>query len=61
MEGGDYLKWHLPVWGDICGVGGSNAEEWGDNRKKDFFINNSVGLSICDGLIETVKCTLVNI
>ena len=36
-------------------LGGSNAEKWGDNRKKNFFINNSVGLSLCDGLIETVK------
>ena len=29
-------------------VGGSNAEKWGDHRKKNFFINNSMGLSMFD-------------
>ena len=24
------------------GLGGSNAEKWGDHRKKNFFISNSV-------------------
>ena len=32
--------------------GGSNTEEWGDHRKKNFFINNPVELSMCDGPIE---------
>ena len=43
-------------------LGGSNAEEWSDHRKKNFFINNFVGLSMCDdGPIETVKYISVNI
>ena len=42
-------------------LGGSNAEKWGDHRKKNFFINNFVGLSICDGPIETVKYIRVKI
>ena len=40
---------------------GSNGEKWSDHRKKNFFINNSVGLPICDGPIETVKYIWVNI
>ena len=36
-------------------LGGSNAEKWSDHRKKNFFINNSVGFSTCDGLILTVE------
>ena len=39
-------------------LGGSNAE--GDHQKKNFFINNSVGLSMFDGPIETIKYILVN-
>ena len=35
-------------------LGGSDAENWGDHRKKNFFIN-SVELSMWDGPIETVK------
>ena len=35
-------------------LGGSNAKKWGDHRKNNFFINNSVGLSMCDSSIETV-------
>ena len=27
-------------------LGGSNAEKWGDHRKKKFFINNSVEVLI---------------
>ena len=42
-------------------LGGSNAEEWNDHRKKNFFINNFVGFSMCDGRIETVKYISVNI
>ena len=41
-------------------LGGSNAENWGDHRKKNFFIN-SVELSMCDGPIETVKYIWVNV
>ena len=40
---------------------GPKAEELGDHRKKNFFINNSMELSMCDGPIETVKYILVNI
>ena len=42
-------------------LGGSNAEKWGDHGKKNFFINNSVGLFMCDGPIETVKYIWMNI
>ena len=42
-------------------LGGSNAEKCGDHQKKNFFINNSVGLSMCDGPIKTVKYIWVNI
>ena len=35
-------------------LGESNEENWGDHRN-NFFINNSVELSMCDGPIETVK------
>ena len=42
-------------------LGGSNTDKWGDHRTKNFFINNFVGLLICDGLIETVKYIWVNI
>ena len=41
-------------------LGGLNAEKWDDHRKKNFFINNSVGLFVCDGPIETVKRILIN-
>ena len=47
-------------WNDMYLFGGfllagSNAEKCGDHWKKNFFINSSVGLSMCDGLIEPVK------
>ena len=42
-------------------LGCSNAEKWCDHRRKNFFINNSVELSLTDGLIETVKYLWVNI
>ena len=32
-----------------------DAEKWIDHLKKNFFINNSVGLSMCGSLIENVK------
>ena len=35
-------------------LGGSDAENWGDNQKKNLFVN-SVELSMCDSRIETVK------
>ena len=35
-------------------LGGSDAENWGDNQKKIFFVN-SVELSMFDSQIETVK------
>ena len=34
------MKWHVPVWEGFL-FGGSNAEKWGDYRRKNFFINNS--------------------
>ena len=40
-------------------MGGSNSGEQGGHRKKSFFRNNSLGLSMYDGLIETVKYILV--
>ena len=40
-------------------LGGSDAEQWSDDRKKNFFINDSVGLSMCDGSIETVRLDFV--
>ena len=46
--------------GDYCWEV-QNAEEWGNHWKKNFFINNSVGLSMCYGPIEAVKYILVNI
>ena len=42
-------------------LGGSNVEKWGDHRKENFLINNSVGLSLCDGPTETVKYIWLNI
>ena len=36
-------------------------KNWGDHRKKNLFINNSVVLSMCEGPIETVKYIWVNI
>ena len=45
----------------VFSLGDSNAEEWGDHLKNNFFINNSVGLSMYHGLIETVKYIWVNI
>ena len=53
------VNWHAPVWRDFCWEEGSNAEKW--HRKKDFFINDSVGLSICDCPVETIKYIWVNI
>ena len=53
------MKWHVPVWGDFCWE--SNAEKWGDHWKRNFLINNSVGLSMYDNSIETVKYISVNI
>ena len=58
QEGGGPLKWHVPFFKFL--LGGSNAENWGDYRKKNFFIN-SVELSTWDGLMETVKYIWVNI
>ena len=37
------------------------AEELDDHRKKNFFINISMELSMCEGPIETVKYISVNI
>ena len=53
------------LWNDMYLFGGfllrgSNAENWGDHRKKNFFIN-SVELSMCDSRIETVKYIWLNI
>ena len=42
-------------------LGCSNAEKWCDHGRNNFFINNSVELSMTDGLIETVKYIWVNI
>ena len=42
-------------------LGGSNAKKWSDHRKNNFLKNNSVGLSMYDGPIETVKYIWVNI
>ena len=58
-EGGGPLKLHVPVLGIF--VGRFRYEKWNDPGKKNFFINNSVGLSMCDGPIETVKYIWVNI
>ena len=41
-------------------LGGSDAENWGDHEKKNVFVN-SVELSMCESLIETVKHIWVNI
>ena len=49
---------------DFCWEVGSNAEKWGEwtrHGKKNFFINDSVGLSMCNIPIETVKYIWVNI
>ena len=59
QEVGGPLKWHVPVWEGFL-LGGSNAKKWGGSRKKNFFISNYVGLSMCDGPIETVKYIWVN-
>ena len=45
----------VPVWGGGGGFVGRFTEKWGDHREKNFFIINSVGLSMCDSPIETVK------
>ena len=37
---GDWWDW-IYFYGGFL-LGGSNAEKWGDHRKKKFFINNSV-------------------
>ena len=52
MADGGSLKWMYLFGG---GFVGRFAEKWGDHRKKNFFIINSVGLSMCDSPIETVK------
>ena len=41
-------------------LGGSNAENWGNHRKNNFFIH-SVAISMCDGPIETARYIWVNI
>ena len=41
-------------------LGSSNAENWGNHQNKNFFINNSVELSMSDGPTETVKYIWVN-
>ena len=48
------VEMDVPVWGG-AGFVGRFTEKWGDHRKKNFFIINSVGLSMCDSPIETVK------
>ena len=59
--GGVVGRWNdMYLFGGFL-LGGSNTEKWGDHRTKNFFINNFVGLLICDGLIETVKYIWVNI
>ena len=47
------VNWHVPVWEDFCWVEVSNADKC--HRKKNFFINDSVGLSMsmCDCPVET--------
>ena len=42
-------------------LGCSNAEKWCDHGRNNFFKNNSVKLSMTDGLTETVKYIWVNI
>ena len=56
---GRMVNWHVPVWRDFCWEEGPNAEKW--HRKKNFFINDFVGLSMCDCPVETVKYIWVNI
>ena len=50
-------------WGFYCWEVGSNVDEVtiASKRKKNFLINNSVGLSMCDCPIETVKYVWLNI
>ena len=65
LVSGDEGRWWAVKMACTCLGGflleGSNAEEWGDHRKKIFFINNCVGLSMCDGPMESVKYISVNI
>ena len=61
---GRMVKWHVPVSGDFCWEVGWNVEKWGDHRierRISLYLNVSVGLSMCDCLIETVKYIWVNI
>ena len=53
----------MHVWGFFCWEVGSNVDEVtiASKRKKNILINNSVGLSICDCPIETVKYVWLNI
>ena len=59
-EGGGPLKRHVPIQRDFCWEVQILKIGVGDHRKKNFFII-SVELSMCDGLIETVKYIWVNI
>ena len=38
-------RWNWMVFGGLL-LGGSNAEKWGDHKKKKFYINNSVEVVI---------------
>ena len=40
-------------WGGLL-LGGSNAENWGDHKKKKLFINNSVDNVKHQGLLKHV-------
>ena len=57
-------RWDVEIactWLGKIFLRGTNAETWSDYWKKNFFINNSVRLSMCDSLIETVAYIWVNI
>ena len=56
-NGGRMAKWHIPACGDFCWELKFKCRQmrWPSHWKKNFFINNSVGLSMRDGLTETVK------
>ena len=53
------LKWHGPVWGIF--VGRFKCRKMGWTSKEEFFRNNSVGLSMYNGPIQTVKYIWVSI
>ena len=57
-EGCELLKWHVHVLGTFERF---NQKKKIDYWKKNFFINNSVGLLMCNSLIETIKYFWVNI